>query len=192
MTFNKSLSGSFETVSDSAKVYSFESKMEDGSTDHVMAVTLPIELTIKDKEIKSKNILVLWNNENNTTENAKVMRYTSTIKNGYLYELTFGRVDNNGEILNELLVSNGSLVKDRTGEFSLDDESGYWDCVIETISGDCLCLFLGEFCPPGLPAICDLCAPFFGTCVSFPNQLTCGAFAACMGVEILSAMWHCS
>ncbi|MGB9928435.1 MAG: hypothetical protein ACPK85_08530 [Methanosarcina sp.] len=178
--------------SDYTKVYSLERKMEDGSTAHMKAVILPTELDInEDKELKSTYVVALWNDANTTNKDVRAMRYSSILKDGHLKELTFGRVDNNGKILEELLVSNGSAVENRTGEFTSDSLSPYWSCVIETISGDCLCLFLGDYCPPGLPSICDFCQPLFPACYEFPSQVTCGALAACLGIEILYAMYQC-
>ncbi len=174
--------------SDYAKIYSFEENGTNGSADHIMAAILPVELSGKDKEIKNTYVVAVWDSEN--TARNRVMSYSATIKNGHLHELTFGRVSDNGKILNESLVSNGSVVEDQMEVFA-SGYDGFWDCVVQKLSGDCWCLFTGGYCPPGIPSICTFCEPVALTCLSTPNQVSCGILAVCMGLEIASVMYQC-
>lgn len=181
---------SLETNIDYAEVYSLEKKEADGSIDYTIAAVLPVEISSKDKEIKNKFVVAVWDNGNITSENTKVMSYSATIKDGNLSELNFEIVGDDGKILNEPLVSNGSLVEDTKGELT-ESLSPYWQCVIDGISGDCLGFFLGGVGPDNLPAVCDLCVALFAPCHTIPSVYTCGPFAACMGVVLAGTMYGC-
>ncbi|KUK68398.1 MAG: Uncharacterized protein XE11_2466 [Methanomicrobiales archaeon 53_19] len=181
-----SRSEDFGLIVDNAQAFSFEKKLEDGSINHITAVVLPIESIVeKDGSVQTSNVAAIWDSDTN-----RVLKSTYIFQNKSLYKLTFSIIDANGDVLEEVIVDEGSFVERMPGQlFATAEDPSYWECIAACVAIDCACALAGIPCP-GLP-ICDFCVTLLPACVYVPTVITCGAVVACFGLEATSCMVSC-
>lgn len=173
-------------IVNNAEAFTLEKKLEDGSVKKITAVVLPVESVIeKDGSVQISNVVAVW--DSNKT---RVLKYTSTYQNKSLYRLTFSRIGNDKNVIEAVIVNNGTLVDGMPGQFFVAEDDDYWGCVAGCIIGDCICAIAGVPCPPGIP-ICDACVAVLSPCYYIPSPYTCAPAAICMGVELAWCMSTC-
>lgn len=181
-------------IEDSAKVYSIENNMTNGSIETATAVIIPVEFTGENnKSVQITNVIAVWNGK---YASPKVMSATYTFNDKKTDTVIFSRVDDNDEIVSSTVISNGSIVKDinssESGFFAATRGTFSWDCVRNVIIDDCACEVLQLPCPPTLPSICGFCLELLTPCWYVMSPVTCGPAAICMGLELALAINSCT
>jgi len=173
-------------IVENAEAFSFEKQLEDGTVKEITAVVLPIESVVgKNGSAQLSNVVAVWD-----SDNTRVLKSTYTFQDKSLNKLTFSIIDSNGDVLEEVIIDDGSFVEGMPEHlFGTAEDPSYWECVAGCFAVDCACAIGGIACPG--PPICDVCIILVEACVALPNPYTCGAAVICFGADVTWCMVSC-